>query len=342
METKKLFKVGLGFLMIATLSGCASMNQDKKVNYDPSKYIPVDQVADYVKHQKIKKEAIELELDKITPSRHAVLTSYGFSQNPKLLEAYQNYTAGKEDVAIKSKGYITYPYDAYSHPLIACAPLRVCSIQLEKGEQINNVSLGDTKRWKVTKVLVGKNKNHGSWIIEFKPAVITDNISTDLVIATDKRVYQLGLVSKRNADTHMVNFYYPEETLNKINADAVQRYMSAKSTQSISGAVDQGTVVNTMDINTNYTFTGDTPAWKPVQVYDDGNKTFIKMPKLADRMTLPIIWVLTPNGHKEPLNARYSHPYYILDGLYQKVFLISGVNKHKVEVTINNNNITNK
>lgn len=330
----------MSVLVGSILSGCAMFSHDKEMKYDPKKYIPVDQLSDYVRQQNVTEQKVELELQKIQGRPEAVLTSYGFSQNPSVVEAYNNYVTGKDDVVILSPGFITYPYDPYAQPIIECAPLRVCTVQLEKGEVINSIQLGDTARWQIDNWLTGETLKDGSTSISIKPKVLTDGIATDMVISTNKRVYQLGLVSRRNAETHMVNFYYPQETLDKINHEAAKRYLNAKNSQHISGS--QSTVVNTGDISTNYTMSGDDPAWKPIAVFDDGNKTFIKMPKISDRMALPIVWVLTSSGNKEPLNARYKHPYFILDGLYQKIFLISGTGSKRIEVTITNHNITDK
>jgi type IV secretion system protein TrbG len=272
------------------------------------------------------------------------VTSYGFTQNPEVLKAFENYQNGNDDYVVHAPGFVTYPYDPYARPIVECAPLRVCTIQLEKGEQINHVSIGDSTRWMVSNFLTGPNDKDGSQAITVKPAVTTDGISTDLVISTDRRIYNIGLVSSTKSTTNMINFYYPQETVEAMNLAAAERMLEAKKNQKILGnsAGIKGTVVNVKDINTDYTMSGDDPAWKPEQIFDDGQKTFIKMPPIADRMKLPVVWVLTPNGDKEPLNARYNHPYFILDGLYQNIYLISGESKKKLEVTITNNNITAK
>jgi|TARA_R110002167_G_scaffold184717_1_gene385206 P-type conjugative transfer protein TrbG len=325
-----------------SLMGCAAMNNVKNVNYDPGSYEQANSVNNYVQAQKAKKAAIEAEIHKIVPAQTAVLSSYGFSQNPRVIKAYKNYVAGKKDVVVHSPGFITYPYSPYSRPIITCAPLRVCTIQLEKGEKINSIQIGDSARWLVTNFLTGPNAEEGSESIAIKPLVETPGISTDLVISTNKRVYTIGLLSDPNSDTHVVNFYYPTQTLRQINEKAAARLLQHNNEQVVNGVPTKGTVVNEQDIHTNYTLSGDKPAWsKGMEVFDDGSKTFIKMPKIADRVTLPVVWVMTSNGHKEPMDAMYKHPYFILNGLYQKIYLISGVGAHRIEVTINNKNITN-
>ena len=346
MKKSNVLKLSAASLVAISLMGCAPMNNNVRVKYQPDSYVSVDRIAAYRAEKAKEKAQLDAAIQEIRPSQTAVLSSYGFSQNPKVIAAYNNYEAGKSDVVVTSPGFVTYPYDAYSHPVITCAPLRVCTIQLEKGEHINSIQMGDTARWLVTTFLTGPNEADGSESVAFKPKVATSGIKTDLIIATDRRTYTLGLLSDPNSQTHIVNFYYPEDTLKKINEAAMSRILKNNNSESVSssqssGFSTKGTVVNTEDIHTNYIITGDKPAWeKGMQVYDDGIKTFIRMPKITDRMSLPVVWVLTSSGDKEPTNANYQHPYFILNGLYQDIYLKSGVGKNKVEVTIHNQNIT--
>src|SRR5699024_12819506 len=50
------------------------------------------------------------------------------------------------------------------------------------------MSAGDTRRWKITKAFQGSSSNVTP-IIHVKP--ITDNISTNLIITTDRRTYDI-------------------------------------------------------------------------------------------------------------------------------------------------------
>lgn len=344
---KRINVLKLSVVSLATISliGCAPMDNNVKVKYQPDRYVSVDRIAAYRAEKAKEKAQLDSAIQEVRPSQTAVLSSYGFSQNPKVIAAYNNYESGKSNVVVTSPGFITYPYDAYSHPIITCAPLRVCTIQLETGEQINSIQIGDSARWGVTNFLTGPNPQDGSESIAFKPKVATSGIKTDLIISTDRRTYTLGLLSDPNSQTHIVNFYYPDDTLKKINESAMARILKNNNPETMSskssGFSTKGTVVNTQDIHTNYTISGDKPAWeKGMQVYDDGDKTFIRMPKITDRMALPVVWVLTSSGDKEPMNANYKHPYFILNGLYQTIYLKSGIGKKEVEVTIHNKNIT--
>jgi len=91
------------------------------------------------------------------------------------------------------------------------------------------------------------------------------------------------------------------------------------------------------NLNFNYELEGDNPPWTPDQVFDDGNKTFIRMPTITDRTDLPVLYIYK-NGAQAMVNYRYKRPYMIVDGLFWKAAMISGKGSNKVEVDILNKN----
>ncbi|MDA0911395.1 MAG: TrbG/VirB9 family P-type conjugative transfer protein [Proteobacteria bacterium] len=337
---------GLGLLSIVMLSGCSAMHPPS-LNYNHVDNVPTDAVSQLNVLNAKERAALQAQLKSLGENKNAVVTSYGFEDDASVEKAYNNYIAGSDDGVVRSKGFITYPYDAYSRPIIVCAPLRVCTIQLEKGEKIHNIQIGDSSRWTFTTFLTGPNENEGSYSIAFKPTSATKGLNTDLVISTDKRIYTLGLESKLGAATHVVNFYYPKETINKFNermmAQALSNHYnhtSESASSNPSGDVNpETTVVQTKNINRNYTATGDNPTWKPIEVFDDGVKTFIKLPKIASRSNIPVVKVVNAQGEEALSNGRYKQPYYILDGLYQKIMLTSGTGANQQKVVIANNNV---
>src|SRR5271168_2228731 len=51
--------------------------------------------------------------------------------------------------------YTLYPYNQEPEPTVDCAPLRTTDIQLQPGETITDVALGDTERWMATPAASG-------------------------------------------------------------------------------------------------------------------------------------------------------------------------------------------
>src|SRR3569833_3317256 len=57
-------------------------------------------------------------------------------------------------------GLMRFPYGEYPPPLI-CAPLRACDVELESGETISNVALGDTVRGRAAPARAGGARRGG-------------------------------------------------------------------------------------------------------------------------------------------------------------------------------------
>ena len=61
-------------------------------------------------------------------------------------QAVETFRAGEEAPVIKRSGSVIYPFDE-SQPVVRCSPLRACDIELQAGEIVTGVALGDTERW---------------------------------------------------------------------------------------------------------------------------------------------------------------------------------------------------
>ena len=94
-------------------------------------------------------------------------------------------------------------------PVVACAPLRTTDIQLQTGETITDVALGDSERWMATPAASGDPRNPIPHLA-VKPQLA--GIDTNLTIYTTRRIYHLLLRSQGRA-LQEVEFYYPDELL---------------------------------------------------------------------------------------------------------------------------------
>ena len=103
--------------------------------------------------------------------------------------------------------YTIYPYNQKPEPAVDCAPLRTTDIQLQPGETITDVALGDTERWMATPAASGDPRNAVPHLA-VKPQV--PGIETNLTIYTTKHIYHLLLRSRGRA-MQEVEFYYPDE-----------------------------------------------------------------------------------------------------------------------------------
>lgn len=86
--------------------------------------------------------------------------------------------------------------------------------------------------------------------------------------------------------------------------------------------------------NKNYYIKGDTDAdFKPVLIFNDGHKTYIKMPPSIDTTEKPVIQQFSTKGKLEDALCRYRKPYFVCDGLYKRLALVSGSDENDDQPT---------
>ena len=95
---------------------------------------------------------------------------------------------------IGSDSSVRFVYGA-SLPIIVCAPLQVCDVELQPGEQVRSVQVGDAIRWSVEPAVTGKAPHEVQHLI-IKPADV--GIRTSIVVTTDRRTYRMKLTSDRD------------------------------------------------------------------------------------------------------------------------------------------------
>jgi len=222
---------------------------------------------------------------------------------------------------------IEYPY-GYSRPVLKTAQLRFSRVELQEGETINNITIAAPGMWTVKRTWEGESNNITP-VILVKPR--TDNISTNLVILTDKRTYDISLeahdvrkgeTNPKEFFTRAISFYYPEESVGSSdNLVTDERPGERGANQSLN--YEDG-IINIDDANMNYSIEKgkyDFP-WEPETVYNDGTHTYIKLPN--DVARLPTIYEITPSGQRQAVNRAPNPEKNILkiDRVFDKAVLI--------------------
>jgi P-type conjugative transfer protein TrbG len=232
--------------------------------------------------------------------------------NPALLKAYQEYQKTGLAKTIETDQFVQFPYDAGVQPIIAASILELTVISLEPGEQVNSVSSGDPLRWSYSLVYSGTGQSRQAHIL-IKPAKA--NASTDFFITTDKRDYLLKMTTAVPGKyIREVRFWYPDKQTSII------------------------TTLPNMDLgqlNFNYQLAaaGVKPVWLPLRVFDDGTHTYIQLSADISAQDLPAVFI--DNGESpEMVNYRFKTPYFIVDKIFSKAMLISGVGRHQQRVNI--------
>ncbi|GHV32038.1 hypothetical protein FACS1894167_14900 [Synergistales bacterium] len=112
----------------------------------------------------------------------------------KALELVKEFSEAKGAVPPSSgtAGSVVIVYSSYT-PKIVCRPMYVTDVILQPGEKITGVHPGDAVRRTFVPGRSGSNDNEQLHVL-IKPLMA--DISTNLVINTDRRTYQLDLMAQ--------------------------------------------------------------------------------------------------------------------------------------------------
>ncbi|GGE90405.1 hypothetical protein GCM10008020_39260 [Massilia psychrophila] len=97
---------------------------------------------------------------------------------------------------------------------IVCAVLQACDVELQPGEQVNNLNVGD-QRFIVEPALSGSGATEVQHLI-LKPQDV--GLDTTLVVTTNRRAYHMKLRSHRSEYMARIGFIFPEDALAKWDA----------------------------------------------------------------------------------------------------------------------------
>ena len=254
---------------------------------------------------------------KLLPGRAPAVAAAagGPKPSPQRLAAEANHKAAQApDKSDYFNAIVQYAYEPGTLYQVYAEPMRITDIALEPGEKIlGQPASGDVVRWLLA---LGKSMDHGveQWHVYLKPT--RPELETNLAINTDRRSYLLELHSY--ADTYMAALVwrYPEDELARLQAQTTELASLEKN------AVP---VVGLDALNFNYTIqvTRGSPSWTPLQVFDDGRRTFIRFPAAMVLREAPALFVLR-DSQTQLVNYRVKNDTYIIDRLVDAVELRVG------------------
>ncbi len=212
-----------------------------------------------------------------------------------------------------------YPWSEGALYQLYAAPEQISDIELQPGESLISIAAGDTARWIIGDTASGSGPSRRSHIL-VKP--VAPGLKTNLVIATDRRIYHVEAVSTAGTAMASISWTYPQESM------AVVRSSTAPPEAPI---VAPGVAVE--NLNFGYRIEGDNAAWRPVRAFDDGHRTFIQFPPTIGDGEAPPLFVIDAAGKTEIVNYRMKGRYYVVDGLFAAAELRLG-EKHQQVVRI--------
>jgi type IV secretion system protein VirB9 len=240
----------------------------------------------------------------------------------ELVKEFQK-AAGAAEPVPGGNGAVRFAYSSYT-PKILCRPMRVTDIMLQPGEKVTGVHAGDTVRWTYTPGTSGSGENAMVHVM-VKP--LAPDISTNLVVHTDRRVYNFDLVSSASDFFPSVSFGYPEDEMKQWNAFIADKRNG--------GTLNEGVETDPESLNFGYEIRGSQP-WKPIRVWDDGRQVYIQMPKGWQKSGMEAPVLLVYDRKKERIaNYRVKKDLIICDSLFaEKSALIAGTGSRQDRVVI--------
>ncbi len=204
-------------------------------------------------------------------------------------------------------------------PSVVCSPLQVCDIELQGGEVVRDVLVGDTVRWKVEPATSGAVGGQAIHLI-VKPS--EPGLVTSMVVTTSRRTYHIQLKSHATQYMARVGFEYPEDVSAKL-ADINAR---------LEASTIPGAGVPAEQLNFSYSVSGRA-GWRPTRVYSDGLKTYIQFPRSISGQDAPVLFV-TSGGQNRIVNYRMQGDMMVVDYHIDRAVLVSGVGWKQEKVTI--------
>jgi type IV secretion system protein VirB9 len=244
----------------------------------------------------------------------------------KALQLSADYAKTNIAPVLSGGGKIMYVHGAVL-PSIIAAPMQVCDVELQAGEQVNEIIVGDSARWLIEMGTVGSGAKETTHLF-IKP--LDAGLESTAIVTTDRRVYHLRLISRRKGHTPYVGFAYAEDL--KRQADAKKKREERKAAWSKVEVEGEKAARDLSQLNFAYKVSGDSARWKPERVFDDGRQMFIQLP--ASRSGEMPVLLVRKGGDDILVNYRVKDSTMIVDGLFERIVLLLGVGsaQEKVEV----------
>ena len=194
---------------------------------------------------------------------------------------------------------------------------QITSIALEPGESLTGagpIAAGDTARWIIGDTESGSGATRRVHIL-VKPA--RPDISTNLVVTTDRRTYMIELRAQESLYMPAVAWAYPAPPAGQRQTVPAAPIIPAESAR-----------------NYRYGLTGDNPPWRPISVFDDGRRVYVVFPRGIVQGEMPPIFVLGNDGEPQIVNSRIHQNILIADRIFGAAELRLGSDDRQQTVRI--------
>jgi type IV secretion system protein TrbG len=209
-----------------------------------------------------------------------------------------------------------FPYSEGALYQVYAAPGQITSISLEPGERLTGsgpIAAGDTARWIIGDTISGSGRDRRVQIL-VKPT--SPDITTNLVINTDRRTYLIELRARAEDYMPLVAWAYPETR--------IRMQPRLPATPAIPPEAQR---------HYRYALQGDDPPWRPISVFDDARRVYVVFPQGIVQGEMPPLFVIGADGTAQLVNARVYRNVLIVDRLFAAAELrLGGRNQQVVRI----------
>ena len=214
--------------------------------------------------------------------------------------------SGKKEAIKKTSVVFNYSensiYEVYSKPDY------LTTLRLAPNEKVIFKAGGDTERWMIEEAVGGKENRTYIYI---KP--LEEDIKTNINIVTDKHSYFINIESKNGEYNPLVEWQYPNER--KILMNEYE-----DNSESI-GTTDL------MKLNYRY-FWNKNSKLSPVQVFDNGKKTFIVLK--ANLQEMPAFYVKGLDNQLSLVNTKIEGRNVMINSVVKEIHMTLGKKTLKI------------
>ena len=194
-----------------------------------------------------------------------------------------------------------YPWSEGALYQVYAAPGQITNIALEPGESLTGagpIAAGDTARWIIGDTESGSGVSRRVHVL-VKPT--RADITTNLVITTDRRTYMIELRARESLYMPSVAWAYPAAPAGSRATTPAAPIIPAEAAR-------------------NYRYglqvRGDSPPWRPLSVFDDGRRVYVIFSRGIVQGEMPPLFVIGSDGETQIVNSRVHQNVLIVDRLF--------------------------
>lgn len=224
-----------------------------------------------------------------------------------------------------------------SVPTLTCAPLNVCSIHLEPGEQIRDIAAGDPVRWQIATATSGEPPTPHLIV---KPTEL--DLATNLFVTTQRRTYSIELRSPSLTQTkkpgfqidRSLSFYYPADFVRQIENHEALALQASEAASRLTLA-ELSTELSKLNFDYRIRPAGSK---RPLRIFDDGLRTYIQLRGPGEPGDAPALLAMNDEGKPIAVNFRPSQDatWFVVDGVFPRLQLIARSGRRDLKVEIVN------